>query len=219
VQSPHKHALRRTTFSVAALAVCFLIGCVTAPRDGEIHRWWQGLGPVLPHDTFPTDCRLCHVGDTWNVLADDFTFDHERETGYALEGAHEQAQCLRCHNDRGPIATFTARGCIGCHEDFHQGELGPNCTSCHTQQTWRAQGQRENHARGRFPLVGAHAAVACHQCHPGAFVGRFFQADATCITCHEQEYLQAQIPPHVLLGYTDCKRCHPSTSWNHADTR
>lgn len=217
--SPQNYFSPRVTVTIAAILVSLLIGCATQTRDGDIHRWWQGLGPVLPHDTFPTDCRLCHVGETWNVLAEDFTFDHERKTGYALEGAHESAQCLRCHNDRGPVQVFTKQGCAGCHGDFHQGELGPNCTKCHTQQTWRPFGQRERHAQGRFPLVGAHAAVACHQCHPGAFAGRFFQADATCISCHYQDFLRAANPPHQALGFTDCRKCHPSTSWNHADTR
>ena len=31
----------------------------------------------------------------------------------ALRGAHAQAGCLLCHNDRGPVQQFAARGCGG----------------------------------------------------------------------------------------------------------
>ena len=203
---------------VCGIAFCFMLGCASRlPESGELHRWWSGLGPVIPHDGFPADCSLCHKGETWNELIENFSFDHARMTGTKLEGAHDRARCLRCHNDRGPVQVFAAQGCAGCHTDFHQGELGPDCKQCHVQETWRPVGQRERHARGRFPLTGAHAAVACHQCHPGAFAGRFFQTDSSCVTCHQQDLARALLPPHIALGFVDnCDRCHPTTSWNHA---
>lgn len=206
---------------MALLPLLVMVGCmVQGPRDGALHRWWSALGPVLPHDTFPADCSLCHVGRTWNVLVDDFRFDHERETGVRLEGAHAQARCLRCHNDRGPIEVFAARGCAGCHEDFHQGELGKDCTKCHDQHTWNPEGQIEMHNRTRFPLTGAHLAVACHRCHPGIWAGRIYPTDTACVTCHVDDVQQANNPPHIGLGFVDdCERCHVTTSWNHARVR
>ena len=117
-------------------------------------------------------------------------------------------------------APFAARGCAGCHEDIHQGELGKACQDCHDQRTWSPDGQRERHARTRFPLVGAHAGVACHRCHPGAFVGRFFQTDTQCATCHIDDARRTTNPPHAGLGWLDrCDRCHMQSSWNHASTR
>ena len=83
------------------------------PRQG----WWQARGPVVPHDTFPADCSICHAEGDWHSVRDDFTFDHLAQTGVDLVGAHAQAECLRCHNDKGPVAVFDARGCSGCHED------------------------------------------------------------------------------------------------------
>ena len=68
---------------------------------------------MLPHDTFPADCKLCHMGQGWNTLTDDFAFDHEKETGVPLVGAHDQARCLLCHNDRGPVELFASKGCAG----------------------------------------------------------------------------------------------------------
>lgn len=213
---------RRRLFLIALLAY-LLVACVVqdgGPGSGALHRWWAGLGPVLPHDSFPTDCKLCHVGDTWNVLSDDFEFDHEAKTGVALKGAHARAMCLRCHNDRGPVATFAAKGCAGCHEDVHAGSLGGNCESCHQQHTWRPEGQIERHNLTRFPLTGAHLAVSCNRCHPGAFVGRFAPTDNRCETCHLADAVATTNPPHVGLGWTqDCQRCHQPTRWKQGAIR
>lgn len=207
---------RSLTVVIAVLIA--IASCVTpAERSADVHRWWGGLGPVIPHESFPADCSLCHMGSKWNVLVPNFVFDHEGRTGVPLVGAHTQAQCLRCHNDRGPVASFQAKGCVGCHEDVHQGDLGPRCTSCHNEDTWRAVGQIEMHSRTRFPLFGAHAITACHRCHPGARVGNFQPTDTKCLTCHTQDLLGTTNPPHIPLGFVDnCERCHIPTSWNQA---
>lgn len=216
--------LLRARWSLAvALFVCAVAvtSCLTQDGlEGERHRWWAGLGPVLPHDSFPADCSLCHVGASWNELVPDFAFDHAEETGYALEGAHGQAQCLRCHNDRGPVRTFAQQGCAGCHSDVHQGDLGPSCTSCHTEDNWRPVGMVERHNRTRFPLVGAHAAVSCHRCHPGARVGNFLPVNPECLTCHTDDLQRTTNPPHLGLGWVDnCERCHAPTAWSQARIR
>jgi hypothetical protein len=210
--------LTRPNVALAALAVA-VAACVTPDRTtGMRHRWWSGLGPVIPHDSFPADCKLCHVGEGWNVLTEDFSFDHDKETGVPLNGSHAKARCLRCHNDRGPVGVFAARGCGGCHEDVHQGDLGVNCTECHQEATWVPLDQVAMHNRTRFPLVGAHAVTACHRCHPGAFVGNFVPTDTECLTCHYDRLQVANNPPHIALGYVDhCDRCHVPTSWYDAE--
>src|SRR5690349_16403372 len=56
--------------------LCLIAACVaTGPEAMKQHLWWSGLGPVLPHDTFPADCALCHVGNDWQTLTADFRFD------------------------------------------------------------------------------------------------------------------------------------------------
>ncbi|MEZ6021278.1 MAG: hypothetical protein R3F17_14660 [Planctomycetota bacterium] len=60
---------------------------VAGSGDIRLQGWWRGLGPVMPHDSFPADCSLCHLGGDWNTIRADFEFDHTAETGYALEGA------------------------------------------------------------------------------------------------------------------------------------
>ncbi|QDV05771.1 hypothetical protein Poly30_12730 [Planctomycetes bacterium Poly30] len=205
---------------IAALATYLILcACVsTSPEAVQQHRWWATLGPVLPHDSFPADCTLCHEGAAWNDLKSDFAFDHLRETGVALNGAHEAASCLRCHNDRGPIEVFTARGCAGCHEDVHLGQLGSNCLECHTETNWRPFGMFELHQQTRFPLLGVHAAVSCRTCHPGAEIGRFVPTPIECVDCHQGDLGNANNPNHQALGWTfDCNRCHQPTIWNAAE--
>lgn len=208
---------RAGAFAPAVLATLLVAACFMVP-DAPRNGWRSDLGPVIPHDTFPTECSLCHESGKWQVLKDDFTFDHEAETGFALEGAHQAARCLRCHNDRGPVEQFQAKGCVGCHDDIHQGQLGRNCQECHNEWNWVASGMREMHARTRFPLMGIHAQTSCHRCHPGAAVGRFTHTDTECVTCHRVDLANANNPPHLNLGLVDrCDRCHIPTSWNVAE--
>ena len=209
------HISKPTFFTLAALSYV-VVACVTqerraVPRNG----WWAGQGPVLPHDSFPAECKLCHVGDDWQTLVEGFEFDHEAETGVALEGSHAQAQCLRCHNDRGPASVFEMLGCVGCHEDVHLSQLGPRCDSCHDQWTWMPRGQFELHVASRCPLIGVHAATACRRCHPGAEIGRFLPVDTECVSCHVSDLKGANNPNHLGLGWVDrCDRCHQPTTWN-----
>lgn len=189
-----------------------VVGCVLRSSDG-VNDWWASRGPVVPHETFPGDCTLCHTSSRWNALRADFTFDHLAETGYALSGQHQEAQCLRCHNDRGPVQEFSDRGCAGCHGDIHNNRLGDSCLDCHTEEDWRPQGQLAEHARTRFPLFGAHAAVTCNRCHVGIGSGVFDPLSIECVSCHQAD-LAVAVPDHFQEGWIEsCERCHRATSW------
>jgi hypothetical protein len=215
---PRLHAL--VLFVTIALG---LIACVAHFKkglgDGSVPQqgWRKSRGPVIPHDSFPKDCSLCHVSTGWREIRKDFSFDHEKETGVALVGAHATAECLRCHNDRGPVSTFSQRGCVGCHDDVHRGKLGTDCQDCHTQTDWSPNEQVTRHNRTRFPLIGAHAAVGCFRCHPGAQAGTFDRTDPNCIACHRSDLARATNPDHRTQGWVDdCQRCHIPTSWTGA---
>ncbi|MCC7015265.1 MAG: hypothetical protein IT454_22085 [Planctomycetes bacterium] len=208
---------RRSALNGAGLVLgcllVFVLSCVVSSREGTaVHEWWSGRGPVVPHDSFPADCSLCHEGRGWDAIRADFSFDHAKETGVALQGAHAAAECLRCHNDRGPVAVFAARGCAGCHEDPHRTQMGADCSVCHEQGSWRPNEVLATHARTRFPLIGAHAVAACWRCHPGAQSGNFARVDTACEACHEpgtNPDHRAQLPPWT----SDCQRCHVPTAW------
>lgn len=199
----------------AAALFAAALSCTLASREPVARQAWQSQrGPVVPHGTFPADCSLCHTSKNWRELRADFRFDHGRETGVVLQGAHERAECLRCHNDRGPVELFSARGCAGCHEDPHRAQLGDSCAVCHDELTWRPNAQVAAHARLRFPLVGSHAAAACWRCHPGAQAGNFARAETACEACHGDDLAAARAPDHFVQGFTErCERCHIPTTW------
>ena len=172
-------------------------------KAGQL-RWNKDWGPLVPHTTFPRDCSLCHVSRRWDVLREDFKFDHLKETGHKLEGAHADASCLRCHNDRGPARLFSARGCGGCHIDPHKSTMGRDCTRCHGQESWQlrtTQGRQvADHARTRFPLTGMHAVLRCDQCHLKANVTQRVLAKRLGVT---QAYIskvehQSKVTPKLL---------------------
>ena len=152
------------SFLLLASAFAFLACAIDQGKSSlsvSAQEWDKLRGPVVPHDSFPADCTLCHEGDNWTTIRKDFVYDHAKETGYALVGSHEGAECLRCHNDRGPVELYSVRGCAGCHEDPHETRMGSECSSCHSQTNWLVKDAITQHARTRFPLVGAHAAAAC----------------------------------------------------------
>jgi hypothetical protein len=82
---------------------------------------------------------------------------------------------------------------------------------------WSPSGQIARHNRTRFPLVGAHAAVGCFRCHPGAQVGNFDRTDTDCLACHQADLATANNPDHAVQGWThDCQDCHIPTTWTGA---
>ncbi len=211
------YPMRGVLTSKVFLGVCcfvFLVACnAIRVREG----WDESYGPVVPHDTFPTDCSLCHISGDWHTLKEGFAFDHEAETGVALLGAHAEVQCLLCHNDRGPAGVFAGRGCAGCHVDIHKGTQGALCESCHTEESWRLRDAIALHDRTRFPLVGPHAAAACFECHEGAELGNFAGLDPDCLICHADDLARVDEPDHMAQGWvSDCQRCHIPLGWKPA---
>jgi hypothetical protein len=210
----HRPSHPRSRLVLFVFVFVFAVACASlVPR----HGWTANAGPVVPHDSFPADCSLCHTGDDWHTLRADFTFDHEQQAGLRLDGAHAQAPCLLCHNDRGPVAEFAARGCAGCHQDPHLGRLGAQCRDCHHERTWTPHDAIARHDLTRFPLVGAHAAAACFRCHPGAQLGNFAGASSDCVHCHQDAFARTRDPDHTLGGFSpDCATCHTALAWRPA---
>jgi len=220
--------MKRSLLHLWLAAAITITGCALVAGDGAelpSARFWSGFGPVLQHDAFPGDCSLCHVGNDWHQLTEDFAFDHGAETGVELEGAHATAACLLCHNDRGPVAAFASQGCAGCHSDPHGGALGGACAECHTETAWLdallgvgAIGLERRHRQLGFALVGAHTFAACDRCHAGADRGLFAPTPRACEGCHGGDLARALNPNHVGLGWTTrCDRCHQPFTWTEAE--
>jgi hypothetical protein len=65
-------------------------------------------------------------------------FDHARETGFSLRGAHASLACEACHR-KPPGAVKLKQDCLSCHEkdDVHLGQYGRQCDRCHSTFTWK----------------------------------------------------------------------------------
>ncbi|MCF7805023.1 MAG: hypothetical protein K9N46_06585 [Candidatus Marinimicrobia bacterium] len=157
-------------------------------------------------------------------------FDHAR-TGFMLEGAHTQLQCDECHAaallsdstvlqwetehaDRSQTQTYLGlpTTCLGCHEDYHQKQLGDKCTACHTQEKW-VPAEKFDHDIAEFHLSGKHSTVKCIECHKEATLTPGVEPTVRytglqheeCSACHEDVH-------DGQLGST-CSKCHKPDSW------
>jgi hypothetical protein len=177
------------------------------------------------------DCVRCHA----EHLGEDFAIVHwepsrngfnHRQTGYPLLGKHAALECSRCHNPS-HIGAAELRGlqgkdlkktflglsqpCVACHKDVHNGQLGENCTSCHTFQSWKEIGQFD-HQRTSFPLTGLHQQVPCQKCHlqpeNSTAVAKYKGiAFSRCTDCHRD--------PHQGAFQAACHTCHTMGGWKH----
>jgi hypothetical protein len=138
-------------------------------------------------------------------------FDHNK-TKYPLRGMHEKVQCAQCHSK--PIFTNVGKNCQDCHADIHQRRMGTDCAQCHTVQGWNIAVQQVKDHQNRFPLLGAHAAVQCEDCHKGAAVGQYQGLSTACNSCHMRDFQQAKSPDHVAGQFPQtCDSCHSFDSW------
>jgi len=167
-----------------------------------------GLFAQTPaHKDFGKDCATCHVATSWKEIKNNVQFDHA-QTGFALVGLHQRAQCRDCH--RGGKFSATNTKCNSCHQDVHKAELGNVCERCHTAYGWRQPGKViAQHEQTRFPLVGVHVVADCGRCHPNQQKDEYVNMSVECFSCHQQDYQQAREPNHVTAKFeTDCSRCH-----------
>ena len=155
----------------------------------------------------------------WRPIKANPEFDHDK-TRYPLRGMHEKVECTQCHVK--PVFTDVGRNCQDCHADVHQRRMGTNCAQCHTVQGWNVAVQQVKDHQNRFPLLGAHAALQCEDCHKRAAVGQFQGLSTACISCHQTDFQKTSNPNHVTSKFPqNCEMCHTFDSWlgatfNHA---
>ncbi len=153
---------------------------------------------------FWTNCMACHDG----VDSHGKAFDHNKAP-FNLIGKHALAKCSNCHiNDR-TIADMqaTSQECYTCHQkdDFHNGQFGTSCGSCHSPEAWKPA--NVDHSKFAFHLDGKHATVACQNCHiNGVFKG----TPMDCASCHTKDDAHAG-----QLG-NQCGTCHTPAGWKPA---
>jgi hypothetical protein len=177
-----------------------------------------------PHGPLRVPCENCHTAAGWRPIRAVPEFDHNK-TSYPLRGMHEKVKCVECHAK--PVFSNVGKNCADCHADIHRRQMGPDCAQCHTVQGWNVAVQQVKDHQNRFPLLGAHAAVQCDQCHTQLATGIFYGLSTQCDSCHLKDWQNTVNPPHASAGSAfaaaNCQGCHNFDSWlgatfNHSTT-
>lgn len=191
-----------------------ILGASALPAAAHAQQQQQTRNP---HGKLQEQCATCHGPQGWVPARVNSSFDHARK-GFALAGAHASATCKSCHVSLRFVGARTE--CTSCHADPHRGELGQDCTRCHTPRSFHDQSvMTRAHQVTRFPLAGAHAAVACTSCHRSTAQGRLAYAGTSvqCMDCHRSQYVSAKSPDHVAGAFPQgCLQCHTPTTWSSA---
>jgi len=99
--------------------------CDSCHEKDDIHK--RKLG---------TQCDRCHGPEDWLV----WEFDHNKQTDYVLDGAHDGLDCHACHTVKIVENKFDlATNCYSCHakDDNHVGMLGKQCEKCHITKSFK----------------------------------------------------------------------------------
>ena len=165
---------------------------------------------------FPTTCNTCHRPTDPSFRG--ATFNHG--AAFTLVGVHASQACAACH--RNNVYKGTPRDCATCHLADYQRTTAPNhqaagfptaCETCHRPSDPSFKGGSTAHA---YPLLGAHATLACTACHKNNV---FRGTPRDCVACHLPRYQQTTNPNHPAAGFpTNCEACHRAsdTSWRAA---
>ncbi len=100
------------------------LDCVGCHEKRDVHK--RQLG---------TKCGTCHNPNGWTL----WRFDHNTQTDFVLDGAHEGRKCEACH--RTPVRGDASlpKACNACHQgdDEHRGRFGQQCDRCHTTRSFK----------------------------------------------------------------------------------
>jgi len=181
-----------------------------------------------------SNCSSCHSTAGWRGAGVVTAGFNHAKTAYPLLGRHASVSCEKCHVPGRPMRLKHDR-CTDCHADAHAGQLarradGGRCESCHDVDGFRpARFSPEDHAKTAYPLLGAHLAVACDQCHrPAALAARakgspapLRFASTRCADCHQDPH-RGEVTR--LVAKSGCEACHRVDSWrqvtfDHAQTK
>jgi hypothetical protein len=190
----------------------------------------QGQFAAAPYFTA---CDRCHTVEGYRPST--FTLAKHKDTRFPLNGGHVATACADCHKEstefQPPTAIYHWKtlNCASCHADPHKGQFkermqqlradgkAAGCEACHTTKSWKELSAFD-HAKTTFPLLGAHRATACMDCHkPPNLETRLINVDfksapTKCEECHEDIHGKQFAKGDV----TRCADCHNSTKWKPA---
>lgn len=185
----------KATFRLVAFQDGACSQCHESPHDGQLFGTKK--------------CQTCHSAALKTF--DDVSFDHKKQTGYALAGKHAQIACASCHTKA--LGSAKPKGaCETCHADDNKhgarfDKLGspPPCTTCHSQRAWKSGFQFNHAANSGFALTAKHAATACRSCHRGKTPAEFerFDIKQGCMSCHRHAKAHGGD-----FKNDECLRCH-----------
>jgi len=186
------------------------------------------------HDTqfasapYQNRCESCHTVQDFHRST--FTIANHRKTRFALAGAHVAVPCNECHKigaggraDKILPFHFEDQTCTACHVDPHHGEFKDRmarrrangtplgCEACHTVKSWTDVNSFD-HSKTKFPLLGAHRAVACGACHKAPSGSSQVQFKGTTQVC-EECHVDAHGAQFAKAGKTACASCHNVQRW------
>lgn len=172
------------------------------------------------NNKFGGACANCHSASGWKNV-NQAQFDHAR-TSFPLEGRHAAVACDKCHAPGKPLKGLKFAACRDCHKDYHQGQFaartgGGACEECHTVAGYSpSKFTLAQHNNGKYPLTGAHLAVACINCHrkttgpDGAMLTQIQFASTRCQDCHKDPH-RGQVDRFVTAQ--GCEHCHKTDGW------
>ncbi|HET9956705.1 MAG TPA: hypothetical protein VFQ61_19550, partial [Polyangiaceae bacterium] len=115
-----------------------------------------------------------------------------------------KVECSACHRGSPPkYKGLEFSSCTSCHNDPHDGKLGPACESCHLESDWHqvTVGVR-NHPW--LSLANGHARTPCIKCHDRGTL-RTPSRGRACAGCHK--------PVHEANFGKRCESCHEVILW------
>ena len=162
--------------------------CADCHREDDVHKGRNG-----------EQCADCHVTSSWSKV----TFDHQRVSGFPLDGGHRWLTCKSCHR-ADDFKDLGGSNCNSCHsdEDVHEGRNGTDCASCHVTSDWKKTSF--NHAATGFALPDGHDSLECTACHVDNVEDAI---PRDCGGCHVDDDVH-----EGQLGAT-CEACHSAISW------
>jgi hypothetical protein len=198
-------------------------GLATDCASCHLQSFESTTNPSHVASQFSKDCSQCHTvtSSRWQNA----TFVNHAVSGFALTGQHNVIACAACHEVNGQAQyTGLPTDCYSCHQTNFQsvsdpnhvmGNFGHNCSICHTTNAWNPA--IFDHSLSGFMLTGAHAGVACAECHTLNGQPRYSGTPSDCFSCHESSFQTTTNPNHVTGNFPhDCAQCHTTSGWQPA---
>lgn len=100
-----------------------VMDCYSCHKKDDDHK--LTLGPK---------CGMCHNPNAWGL----WEFDHNTQTDFKLENAHEEVLCAQCHLRPTTTEVKQYSSCYSCHQldDTHRGRFGRSCERCHNTESF-----------------------------------------------------------------------------------